>query len=106
MKSLNILACFLFLGVAQAADYLDQSICRLQMDTGGRVILSTCTPWISKEGCNNGWVQWYENEGQGGGKGMHAIALAALMGNKKVMLRTVNNCSGQFDHLGAIRISK
>jgi hypothetical protein len=92
---------------AIAGDFGGQTICALQMDTNGRAVLQPCDAWIAKNSCaNNGWVEWYENEGQGGGKGMHAIALAAMVSNKTVMLRIGNDCSGQWDHLTAIRIHK
>lgn len=102
-----IIAIFIFNTQAFAGDYAGQTICALQMDITGRVVLQPCSAWVAKNSCaNDGWVQWYEDESQGGGKGMHAIALAAMISNKTVMLRISNDCSGQWDHLNAIRIHK
>lgn len=88
-----------------AADVDEQTICGVQMGTNGRIIVQTCTPWVSKSTCSNGWVQWYDAPDQAGPKGMHAIALAAMMSGKKVMLRVAGTgCSGQFDALIALRV--
>jgi len=101
------LSVFSYQAVA-GGDFSEQTVCGVQMDVSGRVVLKTCETWSTKNNCpgGNGWVGWYENESQGGGKGMHAIALAAMMSSQKVMLRIGSDCSGGWDHLTAIRVYK
>jgi len=98
---------FGYASAALAVDVPNQTVCQVQEDTLGRIVLAPCGGWTSQGGCGNGWVEWYERESQGGGKGMHAMALIALMTGKTVMLRIdTTQCSGQWDHLTAIRLEQ
>ena len=88
---------------------LDQevSICALQSEsTGDRAFLRICGSRISVNGCDSSlYAVWDMTDHQGAA--MYSTALAAFMGDKKVIIRLdEKTCSGLYDVTTMIRIIK
>lgn len=73
VKLIFAILSIIYISTAHSADVAEQTICAVQMDVGGRIVIATCTPWVSKSTCTSGWVQWFDAPDKPGPGGMHAI---------------------------------
>ncbi|WP_298768808.1 hypothetical protein [uncultured Shewanella sp.] len=102
MKYLTAATLLLLPITSFAADYIIE-VCEIQaMNDSNIAYIKPCENWVSKSNCDNGYIAWDMSKFQG--QTMYSTALAALMANKKVRVRTNGSCSGVYDNTNMIRV--
>ena len=87
-----------------AGDHTIQ-ICQVQaQNESNNAYIAPCGGWTTKSGCDGGsWLTWDMSQFQG--QAMYSSALAAMMAEKTVVVRTTDTCN-HYDKIKMIRIIK